>query len=240
VKDPLEVVVVPDGAALAEAAASRIATCLRAAVSVAGRATVALSGGRTPLATYTALCTLDIAWERVHVLQVDERAAPRDDPDRNLTDLRKALLDRAPIPEDHVYPMPMESGDLERSALDYERAILKIARGGIDVVHLGLGTDGHTASLVPGDPVLEVEDRLVSATRPYRGHRRLTLTYPALRSAHRVIWVVGGSDKAPAVRRLVAGDESIPAGRVPRADAVLICDGAAWQPEADRPVECHG
>lgn len=226
----LEIEVAADATALATAAASLIATHLAEAISATGRATLALSGGRTPLAMHGILATLDVAWGCVQVLQVDERQVARHDPERNLNGLCEALLDRVPIPYDHVHAMPVEAPDLTHAALSYERVVREVAGNGIDVVHLGLGADGHTASLVPGDPALDVDDRLVAPTSPYQGHRRLTLTYPALRAARHVVWVVSGTAKAAAVRQLVADDESIPAGRVPRSDAVLFCDRAAWLP----------
>ena len=226
----LEIEVLPDAETLASAAALRVAAALAEAISATGRATLALSGGRTPPAMHAALSTLDIEWDCVHALQVDERQVDRDDPDRNLTGLREALLDRVPIPYDHVHVMPVDDSDLDRAALDYERVLRDVAPDGIDVVHLGLGTDGHTASLVPGDPVLDVDDRLVAPTRRYKGHRRLTLTYPALRAARNVVWVVSGAAKATAVRRLVAGAAALPARRGARARAGLICGRAAWLP----------
>ncbi|MCZ7535668.1 MAG: 6-phosphogluconolactonase [Acidimicrobiia bacterium] len=223
--------IVSDAGALARAGARRIAALLCDALANRDRASLAVSGGTTPAAMLRELGAHNVPWNRVHVFQADERAAPQDDPDRNFTLLRETLLDRAPIPAHHVHPMPVERSSLEQAATDYELVLQEVTDGILDVVHLGLGDDGHTASLVTDDPVLAVDDRLVAVTRPYGGYRRLTLTFPALSSARNVVWLVSGAGKADSVRRLTAGDTSIPAGRVPRDRAVLICDAAAWVPE---------
>jgi 6-phosphogluconolactonase/glucosamine-6-phosphate isomerase/deaminase len=141
--------------------------------------------------------------------------APAGDPSRNLTGLVTALLDHVPAV---VYPMPVEAPDLEAAAHAYLQELPEI----LDVVHLGLGDDGHTASLVPGDPVLDIDDRAVAITEPYRGHRRMTLTYPALERAAAIVWIVAGTDKASMVERLLAADPTIPAGRVAQDRAILV------------------
>jgi 6-phosphogluconolactonase len=161
----------------------------------------------------------EIPWAAVSVYQVDERVAPRGHPDRNLTGLEGHL--RAPGVD--LRPMPVEDEDLDAAAARYARQLPPR----IDVVHLGLGPDGHTASLVPGDPVLDVVDRDVAVTGPYQGRVRMTLTYPVLDRAAELLWLVTGADKADPVRRLLAGDPSIPAGRVRAPRAVLVADLAA-------------
>jgi len=155
--------------------------------------------------------------------------APDGHPDRNLTHLRESLLGRAPLQPEQVYAMPVESPDLESAALAYARTLEGIAGVPpvLDLVHLGLGPDGHTASLVPGDAVLGVSNLDVALTGVYQGRRRMTLTYPVLNRARRVLWVVTGSEKQEMLQRLLAGDESIPAGRVRREEALILADRAA-------------
>ena len=211
---------------LARGAADAIATELGWAIRRLGAATLAVSGGTTPWVMLAHLARHPIDWSRVHVFQVDERAVPDGDDGRNLTHLRAALLDAAPVPAANVHTIPI-GPDLDATARNYDATVRQVAGGELDVVHLGLGDDGHTASLVPGDPVLGVDDRLVATTGAYRGARRVTLTYRALLAARRIVWLVDGAAKADALRRLVAGDDSVPAGRVPQDRAVVHCDEAA-------------
>src|SRR5262249_33831094 len=171
-----------------------------------------------------------VPWDSVHVVQVDERVAPAGDPDRNLAHLRESLLVHAPLGPEQIHAMPVESPDLEAAAADYAKRLATLAGSPpvIDLAHLGLGPDGHTASLVPGDPVLDVADRDVALTGGvYQGRRRMTLTYPVLDRARRVLWLVTGSEKVGMLERLLAGDRSIPAGRVRREHALVLADGAA-------------
>ena len=216
---PLPVVTVPDAAAAARQAAEELAGALGAAVAERGVAHVALSGGSTPWAMLDELRGLDVPWASVHVWQVDERVAPDGDPERNATRLLSLVDPRATL---RLMPV----GDLGPEAAARAYAVELPER--LDLVHLGLGADGHTASLVPGDPVLDVADVPVAATaRPYQGHRRVTLTYPGLARARRVWWRVVGPDKAPALADLLAGDPGVPAGRVGRAGASVVADEAA-------------
>jgi 6-phosphogluconolactonase len=172
----------------------------------------------------------DVPWKGVHVAQVDERVAPAGDPDRNLTHLRQSLLAHAPLRPEQVYAMPIESPDLEAAAAQYALTLREIAGSPpvLDLAHLGLGPDGHTASLVPGDPVLDVTDADVAVTgRAYQGRRRMTLTYPMLNRSRRILWLVTGSEKVDMLARLRAGDRSIPAGRVSQDRALVLADRAA-------------
>lgn len=215
-----------DGDQLARQAAERVADEAHRAVAERGTFAVALSGGRTPAGMLAALAELDVPWEQVHVFQVDERAAPDGHPDRNATMLRQQLLARVTVPAANVHLMPAESGNLDGAAASHAAELGRLCGDPpvLDLVHLGLGADGHTASLVPGDGVLEVTDRDVAATGTYAGRRRLTLTFPALNRARRILWLVAGEDRADALRALAEGDESIPAGRVARSQTVVLTD----------------
>ena len=214
-----ELVVVADAASLATGAASLVAERARAAVADSGRFTFAVSGGKTPWAMFGELAHEEVPWNAVEIFQVDERVAPDGDPDRNLTHLRQSL-GAAPA---KVLAMPVEDPDLEAAAAAYS----ELLPGRFDLVHLGLGPDGHTASLVPGDPVLEVHDRLVAVTQPYQEHRRMTLTYPALARADEILWLISGEDKRDALSKLLAGDRSIPAGRVQARHSTILADSTA-------------
>jgi 6-phosphogluconolactonase len=171
----------------------------------------------------------DVPWNSIHIVQVDERIAPAGDPDRNLTHLRESLLEHAPLPPEQIHPMPVESSDLEAACAEYVRTLEMIAGSPpvLDLVHLGLGPDGHTASLIPGDPVRNVRDVDVALTGIYQGRRRMTLTYPILNRARQILWLVTGSEKAEILTRLLARDPSIPAVEVRGDCAVVIADQAA-------------
>lgn len=218
-----------DADSVARKAAEAIAADARAAIATRGRFALAVSGGHTPWIMLRALANEDVSWAGVHVYQVDERVAPEGHPDRNLTHLRESLLQHAPIPPENIHAMPVESPDLDAGAHQYALALQEIVGSPpvLDLVHLGLGPDGHTASLVPGDPVLHIADRDVGITGVYQNRRRMTLTYPALNRARRILWVVTGSEKVEMLHRLLDGDQSIPAGRVERDRAVVMADRAA-------------
>jgi 6-phosphogluconolactonase len=213
--------VLDDAASAARRGAELIAAAAREARAAGDRFSLALSGGRTPGRMLSLLDPDALAADPVAIFQVDERIAPDGDPDRNLTEQRVAL---PPAAFERLRPMPVLDSDPDAAASRYEAELP--AR--LDLVHLGLGPDGHTASLVPGDPVLGVRDRRVALTASeYQGRRRMTLTYPALDAARRILWLVAGEDKRAALERLRDGDPSIPAGRVAAADAVVICDRLA-------------
>jgi 6-phosphogluconolactonase len=219
--------IVADAEAVAVAAARAIAAAAREAVLARGRFAFAVSGGRTPWRMLQALAGEPLPWKEIHLFQVDERVAPAGDPDRNLTRILEGLVSRIDLPASNLHAMPVERDDLAAGAAAYARELSGVAGGVLDLVHLGLGPDGHTASLVPGDPVLEVRDADVAVTGPYAGRRRMTLTYPAIDRARRILWVVTGAEKAPMLLRLDAGDRSIPAGRVRADHAVILADAAA-------------
>jgi 6-phosphogluconolactonase len=216
--------------AVAQAAAAFIATEAHAAVAARGRFTLAVSGGHTPWVMLGALAGMDLPWAHVHVFQVDERVAPADDPDRNFAHLRQSLLDHAPLDATQVHAMPVEATDLAAAAARYAATLQEVAGAPptLDLVHLGLGPDGHTASLVPNDPVLDVDDADVAVTTSaYMGRRRMTLTYRTINRARRILWLVTGDGKAPMLPRLRAGDVSIPAGRIRQDNALVLADYAA-------------
>jgi 6-phosphogluconolactonase len=214
---------------VAARAAQIIASDARAAVSARGQFVMAVSGGRTPWQMLRALANEQMPWKNVHVVQVDERIAPAGDKDRNLTHLRESLLSHAPIPENQIHAMPVEAADLDQACRDYTALLNSICGNPpvIDLVHLGLGPDGHTASLIPGDPVCEVRDAEVALTGLYQNRRRMTLTYPILNRSRHVLWVVTGAEKAPMVPRLLAGDATIPAGPIAQGNATLLADAPA-------------
>jgi 6-phosphogluconolactonase len=212
--------------AVAQKAAALVAAGARAAVATRGTFVIAVSGGRTPWQMLRALAGEDVPWDAVHVVQVDERVAPAGDPDRNLTHLRESLLEHAPLRPERIHAMPVESPDLQAACEEYAQTLRSIAGSPpvLDLVHLGLGPDGHTASLVPGDPVLDVKDADVALTGIYQGRRRMTLTYPILNRSRQVLWLVTGSEKAGMLARLRVGDPLIPAGRVRADRAVVLAD----------------
>jgi 6-phosphogluconolactonase len=171
----------------------------------------------------------EVPWRAVHVLQVDERIAPAGDPERNLTHLQESLLKNAPLDPLHIYPMPVELPDPAAAAAEYAMTLQKIAGSPsvLDLVHLGLGPDGHTASLVPGDPVLQVVDSDIAITSWYQGRKRMTLTYPVINRARQILWVVTGTEKAKPLGQLLNADSSIPGGRIRRDKALVLADEAA-------------
>lgn len=200
-------------------AADRIGQRLEALLSEQDRASIAVSGGSTPWPMLKALAALPFAWERIDIYQVDERVAPAGDPARNLAGLAPIFAGTSAA----LHPMPVEDPDLDAAAERYE-AVLPDR---LDIVQLGLGDDGHTASLVPGDPVLDIADRKVAITGPYRGHRRMTLTFQAIDRAGWRVWLVSGESKREALAKLLAGDPGIPAGRVTQRETLVVADRAA-------------
>jgi 6-phosphogluconolactonase len=221
----MEIKVLADVNAVAHAAAKVIVAETRAAVAARGRFVIGVSGGQTPWQMLRALTVEDVPWKNVQVVQVDERVAPAGDPDRNLTHLREALGEHA----DQIHAMPVNETDLEAAAKHYALTLQMIAgtQPILDLAHLGLGPDGHTASLVPGDPVLKASHVDVALTGVYQKRRRMTLTYPMLNRARRILWLVTGAEKAEMLRRLRDADPSIPAGRVRQDQALVLADQAA-------------
>jgi len=216
----VERVVLRDGKALATAAAETIASALAEAVARGGRATLALSGGGTPAPAYRLLGRhVAVDWSRVHVFQVDERCVPPDHQDSNWRMIVQTLLSPARVPQANAHRMEGERRPAG-AARDYEGLVQTAFAGAapaFDAVVLGIGADGHVASLFPGAPALRARRRLVAhveapASSPVRD--RLTLTLPALNAARLALFVVAGAGKRNAVARALAGDRDAPASLV--------------------------
>lgn len=221
-----------DDAVLAAAAARHIAAALAGAAAERGRATLAVSGGRTPLPMLERLAAERVPWDRLDVFQVDERIAPAGHADRNATGLETALGAHARARPERFHWMPVTAADLETGARRYAEELA--AAAGVppvlDVVHLGLGDDGHTASIFPGSDVPEDVD--VALTGVHQGRRRMTLTLPAINRARAIVWVVAGAGKRAALAAMLAGDPACIASRVRRDGAAVFVDRAA-APAAD-------
>jgi len=228
----MQIEVLANDDAVAKAAAGVIASQARAAVAERGLFTLAVSGGKTPWAMLKDLASEEVPWSQVHVFQIDERIAPEGDPDRNLTHLHESLLGNAPIPKENIHAMPVNAADPAEGAKEYEQTLQEFCGNPpvLDMAHLGLGPDGHTASLIPGDPVLSVVDRDVALTDPvnlYQNRRRMTLTYPMINRSRKILWLATGAAKVPMIVRLKAADPTIPGGRISQEQALLLTDTAA-------------
>jgi 6-phosphogluconolactonase len=223
VSGPTPIEVHPDPPAVAQRAAEAIGARARASIALRGSFALAVSGGRTPWTMFALLGEQGIEWSRVAIFQVDERIAPAGEDSRNLTHLLQSLPESARA---RLRAMPVEQPDLDAAARSYAEQLPER----LDLIHLGLGPDGHTASLVPDDPVLEVTNRDVALSGPYQGNLRMTLTYPPLDRARARLWVVTGADKAKALARLREHDRTIPAGRVKPEDSLILADAAAAAP----------
>ena len=215
-----------DARELTQAAAELICEdCHSALANRAGSYTLGLSGGKTPPLMFDALTELPMPWDRVHVFQVDERVAVPGSKDRNFTQLSERLLKSIRIPDENVHPMPVEDDDLESACRRYEEAICRVTgTRSLDLLQLGLGDDGHTASLPPDDPILDVADRDVWYVERFNGLPRMSMTLPSINRAERIVWLATGSARADMCRRLVATDRTIPAGRVENEHIVLLVD----------------
>jgi 6-phosphogluconolactonase len=226
---PIELRVVPEDR-LDEVVADHLAASVAAAIAARGRAVLALSGGETPVPAFELLGRDQrVDWSAVDVVQVDERVAPDGDPARNLLPIRRALVEDGSLPEGRLHAMDVTADDLAGAARAYGELLSELTgpAGAIDVAQLGIGADGHTASLIPGDPVLEVSDRPVAVSGPYQGHLRMTLTAPMRSAARHVVWMFSGSDPRAALGALLAGDPSVPATLVRAPDQICWCDEAA-------------
>jgi 6-phosphogluconolactonase len=226
----MDIRVFSDSHEVAHEAARLIAAIIREVVTTQGRFVMAVSGGKTPWQMLKVLGMEDVPWESVYVFQVDERIAPAGHTDRNLTHLQECLLQHSPLSKDHIFGMPVELNNLDFAAASYALILSKIAGTPpvFDLVHLGLGSDGHTASLVPGDHVLDVVDHDVAITEIYQGRKRMTLTYPLLNRSRNILWVVTGAEKVDMLKRLMVVDTTIPAGRICQKAAIILADRDAF------------
>ena len=211
-------------------AAEFVATSARRAIDARGQFNMALSGGSTPWKMLNRLTNQDLPWQQVHIFQVDERVAPDGDAARNLTHIETQFLDRIDIPAGNVHAMPVSGENLHQGVQSYSSKLQSLAGDPpiLDLVHLGMGSDGHTASLLPGDDALDIQDRDVAMTGTYQGHQRMTLTFPIINRARQILWLVMGEDKAAMVARMLRADPAIPAGRISQDQAVLMTDIQAF------------
>jgi len=224
----MKIKIFPDAETVAREAAKVIAAEARLGVAARGKFLFAVSGGKTPWQMLRVLAAENLPWTGVHFFQADERIAPAGHADRNLTHLRESLA-TAPLRAEQIHAMPVEETNLEAAAANYAKTLAQLAGAPpvLDLVHLGLGADGHTASLVPGDAAMDVADRDVALTEIYQQRRRMTLTYPLINRARKILWVATGAEKVEMLRRLQASDASIPAGRIVSANALVLADLAA-------------
>ena len=221
----------PSADQVAKEAAAYIEQLIRETLAHKKTFSMAISGGRTPWEMLKILSKASLPWTRVNLFQVDERVAPDGHADRNLTQLFQAIEGSPLVTQLRIFPMPVLAANLDEGCREYIQVLDEVTEGkGLDLIHLGLGSDGHTASLVPGDGVLDLQDRLVACTQnTYQGRIRMTLTYPLLNSAKQILWIVTGSEKQEMVRRLLNQDASIPAGSIRQENALLMADQAAME-----------
>ena len=214
--------VLDDADAVHRRGAELIAEATNAAISERGHCALAVSGGHDPWSMFSQLEDFDLDWTEMEIFQVDERVAPAGSDERNLTHLVETLSIGA---QGSIRPMPVTDDDLDAAADRYAEQLPDT----LDLAHLGIGPDGHTASLVPDDPVLEVTDKRVAVTAgDYQGVRRMTLTYPEINRTRKLLWVVTGEEKVDALQKLIAQDPSTPSGRVrPEGDSLILADRAA-------------
>lgn len=213
----MDIVVAPDPREAASEAASWIARQLRNAVSRRGAASIALSGGSTPALMLAQLADLSVPWSATTIFQVDERVAPDGDPDRNAT-----MLDVLRSHRPSIRLMPVTASDLLAAMHQY--AALLPDR--LDIVHLGVGDDGHTASWPPGDPVIN-DVEMVAMSGEYQGRMRMTLTVPVVNAARRRLVLATGTAKAPIIERWLLHDHALPVDRVGRGNTTVVLDTPA-------------
>jgi 6-phosphogluconolactonase len=231
----VQIEILSDSAAVAGRGSALVAQLAREAITRRGRFIMAASGGDTPWELFRLLAQEELCWDRVDIVQVDERVAPLESAERNVTHLSRCWQFPGAREVPRIHPMPVEESPLEGAAMRYAKLLEEFAGTPpvLDLVQLGLGSDGHTASLVPGDSVLQVVDTHVATTGEYEKRRRMTLTYPTIDRARFILWVVTGTAKAEVLRRFMQHDAALPASRVARDRALLLTDYAAAPSEAD-------
>ncbi|MBT4890162.1 MAG: 6-phosphogluconolactonase [Rhodospirillales bacterium] len=215
-----------DAQSVADKCANIIADHMMQAINQHAKFTIAFSGGSTPIPLFQRLSTLTLPWDKVHIFQVDERVAPDGDENRNYNNLKTHLLDHISIPPAQVYAMQVATLSSWKAAETYETLVRKHTGTPpcFDLIHLGLGEDGHTASLIPKDPVLKNSDSYVATSQVYNRYERLTFTYDTINATKCILWQVTGKKKAKMLKRLISGDTKIPAGRIVRDQAIIVTD----------------
>lgn len=218
----------PQAEDVAIAAAAYLAQQITVALAKKPIFSMAISGGRTPWEMLRHLAQAQLPWERVHLFQVDERIAPEGHADRNLTKLQEVIAGTQMAERMTIYPMPVNEVNLVQAAQHYAETLLEVTGDGrLDLIHLGLGTDGHTASLIPGDQACgELALYITRTAQPYQGRLRMTMTYPLINRAKQVLWIVTGSEKGEMLQRMLQQDPSIPAGSIRQENALLLVDHA--------------
>ena len=229
----MNVEVLVDGEALAERAVELLVASAARAIDERGQFVWAVSGGSTPRRMLQLLSERrDLDWSRTHLFQVDERLAPDGDPDRNATMLQTELLTDTFLAHNTpagIWLMPVTANDSVAAAAEYAETMDALAGTPVvfDLIQLGMGGDGHTASLIPGDPIVDVIDRDVAISQEYQGRLRMSFTWPVLDRAKELLWVIGGESKQDAVRLFLDSDSSIPATLPTQARATVLLDQAA-------------
>lgn len=229
----MNVEVLSDSEALALRAVDVVVAASVLAIDERGVFVWAVSGGSTPRRMLELLSErTDLDWSRTHLFQVDERVAPDGSDDRNASMLDSALLTEPFLDANSpagIHLMPVTSNDLDAAAARYAELMDSHAGSPVvfDLVQLGMGSDGHTASLIPDDPILDVDDVDVAMTGEYQGRRRMSFTWPVLDRAKHLLWVIGGASKQDAVQQFLDNDPAIPATLPTQARATVLLDAAA-------------
>ncbi|MGJ3252030.1 MAG: 6-phosphogluconolactonase [Elainellaceae cyanobacterium] len=233
-----KVEILSDKSALVQRSLDVVLKHIQAAIAKRGRCSIALAGGSTPKPLYESLATQSLPWDALHIFWGDERYVPSDHPDSNERMARMAWLDRVPIPPDNIHPVPTDAPEPSQAADQYEAEIRDVfetqpgAYPALDIVLLGMGDDGHTASLFPHTAALDVSDRLITVGNK-DGQPRITFTAPFINYAHCVIFLVAGANKRPALAQVFApeGDATAYPSRLirPQGDLWWLLDADAGQ-----------